>query len=375
MHLLVLIAQRHWTGAAEPTLQLAHGLAERGHRVTFVYTRRPPGHLTEHVDEQLLETLPRLSLVRKGFHPIAMPADVLRLRRFLRHAPVDVIFCHLSHDHWLALAAMSGLSAPPILVRQIHESRQLRNTFGYRLLYQRAEHLVVSARSWKQALVDRLGIDPSRVMVLPAGVDVEYFTPEQPVAAIRAEIGAAPEDRLIGLVGRIKAGRGQALALAAFPKVLAREPRARLLFVGRGEGKAELEAAAAAAPFAGRVHFLGYRADDLPAIYAALDVDLLLGEGSDGACRAALEAMACGTPVVARPVGALTESIKEGETGLFVENDPASLAAGVLQVLASGGWRERTRRHALEHLSSEKRLDRAEAFFEQLAELNRLSGK
>jgi len=375
VHLLVLIAQRHWTGAAEPTLQLAHGLAERGHRVTFVYTRRPPGHLTEHVNEQLLETLPRVSLIRKGYHPVAMPADAFRLRRFLKRERPEVLFCHLSHDHWLALAALRGLAAPPILVRQIHESRQLRNTFGYRLLYRRAEHLVVSARSWKQALVDRLGIDPSRVLVLPAGVDVERFTPAQLVEAIREEIGAAPEDRLIGLVGRIKPGRGQALALAAFPGILEREPRARLLFVGRGEGKAELEAQAAAAPFAARVHFLGYRAADLPAIYAALDVALLLGEGSDGACRAALEALACGTPVVARPVGALGESLKEGETGLFVENDPASLADGIVRVLAGDGWRERCRRQAVENLSLEKRLDRAEAFFERLAEIKRLSGK
>jgi glycosyltransferase involved in cell wall biosynthesis len=67
------------------------------------------------------------------------------------------------------------------------------------------------------------------------------------------------------------------------------------------------------------VIFTGYRDDDLPEVLAALDVFVLLAPGSEGSCRAALEAMAVGKPVVAIQVGALQDIVLDGETGLLVE--------------------------------------------------------
>jgi L-malate glycosyltransferase len=368
-HALILLAQRHWTGAAEPVLQIARGLVARGHRVTFFYTRVPPGHLSDHVDESVLGTLPEVKMMRSGFHPLAVLADRRRLRRFVRDENVDIVFCHQTHDHWLGAATVRGVKRPPVLVRQIHESRQLRRRFGYGRLFEQTEMLVVASQRWKQLLISEYDVDPSGVFVLPAAVDTAHFNPTQDTAAIRAEIGAAEGDKLIGMVSRIKPGRGHELALAAFAKVLQRQPGARLLFVGRGEGKEALEAEVAQTPFVDRVHFLGYRTDDLPAIYAALDVSLLLGEGSDGACRAALEAMACGTPVAALPVGTLDESIKDGETGVFVQADPDDLADGILEIMESPFLAQRARGHAEADLSIDRRIDRIEALFVRLAEL------
>jgi glycosyltransferase involved in cell wall biosynthesis len=67
------------------------------------------------------------------------------------------------------------------------------------------------------------------------------------------------------------------------------------------------------------VIFTGYRDDDLPEVLAALDVFVLLAPGSEGSCRAALEAMAVGKPVVAARVGALQDIVLDGETGLLIE--------------------------------------------------------
>ncbi|MDP8224955.1 MAG: glycosyltransferase family 4 protein [Candidatus Lernaella stagnicola] len=369
MHVLILLAQRHWTGAAEPVLQIARGLAGRGHRVTFVYTRRPLGHLAGYVNPDLLQVLPDVHLRRKGFFPFSILHDYRRLRSFVTAENVDIVFCHHTHDHWLARFVVRGLKRPPILVRQIHESRQLRRRFGYRWLYRGTEMVIVAARTWKEKLIAEYGLDTSRVFVLPAAVDTEHFHPAQPVQAIRDEVGAEAEDRLVGIVSRIKAGRGHDLALAAFEKVLAQTPAVRLLVVGRGEGKEALEEKVASTAFADRVHFLGYRSDDLPAVYAALDVSLLLGEGSDGSCRAALEAMACGTPVVALPVGTLSESIQDGESGVFVQHDPDDVAAAILEVLAVPFMSERARGHAERELAVEQRVERVETLFRRLADV------
>src|SRR5207247_8369966 len=76
--------------------------------------------------------------------------------------------------------------------------------------------------------------------------------------------------------------------------------------------------------------FAGYRDRDLPAVLAAADCFVLMGAGSDESCRAALEAMAAGRPVVARRVGALPETVVHGETGLLLDDDGAEAIAETL---------------------------------------------
>ncbi|HEX7217557.1 MAG TPA: glycosyltransferase family 4 protein, partial [Methylomirabilota bacterium] len=82
------------------------------------------------------------------------------------------------------------------------------------------------------------------------------------------------------------------------------------------------------------VLFAGYRDADLPGVLAALDTFALMGAGSDESCRAALEAMAAGRPVVGRRVGALPETVVHDVTGLLVDDDrPESVAAALRALL------------------------------------------
>jgi glycosyltransferase involved in cell wall biosynthesis len=256
----------------------------------------------------------------------------------------------------------------PAVVRQIHQSRHLVRRADLAWLYRRTDALVVGANQWKAKLVENFGLDPAKVIVIPPGVDTDRFKPDGDVEVIRREIGAQPGDKLIGMVSRIKASRGHELALQAFQHVRAKQPRAHLLFVGRGEGREALEREVARLDLASSVHFLGYRADDLPAIYRALDVHLLLGEGSDGSCRAALEAMACGAPVVALRVGTLTESLAEGCTGFFADPSADDLAAKILHVLEQPLARETIRAHAVANFSIAPRVDLAENLFMRLTD-------
>ncbi len=81
--------------------------------------------------------------------------------------------------------------------------------------------------------------------------------------------------------------------------------------------------------------FTGYRDVDLPGVLQALDAFALMGAGSDESCRAALEAMAAGRPVVGRRVGALPETVVHGVTGLLVDDDrPESVAAALRALIA-----------------------------------------
>ena len=84
------------------------------------------------------------------------------------------------------------------------------------------------------------------------------------------------------------------------------------------------------------VVFTGYREEDLPEVLAALDVSVLLAPGSEGSCRAALEAMAMAKPVVAGRVGALADIVLHGETGLLIDpSAPTDLAQAICMLLRS----------------------------------------
>jgi glycosyltransferase involved in cell wall biosynthesis len=109
--------------------------------------------------------------------------------------------------------------------------------------------------------------------------------------------------------------------------------------VGKGERRDALVDLVARLGLQRQVLFAGYRDADLPAVVASLDVFVLLGAGSDESCRAALEAMAAGRPVVAARVGALPDAVVHEETGLLVDSNPGDVAAAIERLLADANGR------------------------------------
>jgi glycosyltransferase involved in cell wall biosynthesis len=115
----------------------------------------------------------------------------------------------------------------------------------------------------------------------------------------------------------------------------------------------------------GEIIFSGYRDHDLPQVLAAMDCFALMGAGSDESCRAALEAMAAGKPVVARRVGALPETVVDGQTGVLLEADqPEAVAQALLEILADPERQQRMgkegRRRAEAEFNPERRLQQVE---------------
>jgi glycosyltransferase involved in cell wall biosynthesis len=144
-------------------------------------------------------------------------------------------------------------------------------------------------------------------------------------------------------VARLAPHRGHELLLGGFRRLLADVPAARLLLVGKGETRSRLEQVVVEQGLSEQVIFAGYRDRDLPAVLATADCFVLMAPGSDDSCRAALEAMAAGLPVVAGRLGALPETIVDGETGWLIPDErPESVAAALRTVLS-----DRTRAAAM----------------------------
>jgi glycosyltransferase involved in cell wall biosynthesis len=198
------------------------------------------------------------------------------------------------------------------------------------------------------ALVDVLrgwGIADSRLHVMRNGVDLRRFHPEPPAAA-RLQLGIEGAPVLLS-VGHLIERKGHHLLIGALPMVLQRHPQARLLIVGEGPERASLEAQVIALGLQSRVTLTGALPNDtLATWYSAADV-LILASSREGWANVLLEAMACGTPVVATRIWGTPEVVSTDDVGLLVEQRSSEgLAASLLQMLESPRDRGRVRRYA-----------------------------
>jgi glycosyltransferase involved in cell wall biosynthesis len=322
---LHLVANRWWTGSAEPVIRLSTGLRARGHRVLLGLIAGD--RFEQKAREAGLEPLPGLSLEVRG-NPVHALGDLRRVRQVVRAESVDVVHVHHSHDHWLGWLGRGRAG----LVRTFHSARAVRLAWPSPWLYRRTDALIAVSREIEDR-GRRAGIPPSLLSRVDGVVDLGRFE-EGDGAAIRKEfdLGSAP---VVGCVARLAPRRGHELLIRGFRQLLSDYPHARLLLVGKGEARAHLEAFVAELGLAREVLFAGYRDADLPGVLQALDVFALMGAGSDESCRAALEAMAAGRPVVGRRVGALPEAVVPGVTGLLVDDDrPESVAAALRALVA-----------------------------------------
>jgi glycosyltransferase involved in cell wall biosynthesis len=322
--ILHLVANRWWTGSADPVIRLAQGLEQRGHRVLVGLV--PGDRFEAKAREAGFEPVAGLGLdVRSG--PARVLRDLLRIRRLVREEGVTVVHAHHSHDHWLG-ALGRGRAA---LVRTFHHRRAVRDDAPSRALYRRTDAIIAVSGAIAARCADG-ALAAGRVVRVDGVVDTARFAAASGGAGLRAELGlgAGP---VVGCVARLAPARGHELLIGAFARLLADRPRARLVLAGKGEARVALEALVARRGLAGQVIFAGYRDGDLPALLDALDVFTLMDAGSDETCRAALEAMAAGRPVVAPRVGALPDAIEHGVTGLLVERATEEAMAAALAVL------------------------------------------
>lgn len=359
---LHLVANRWWTGSADPVIQLVRGLGARGHRALLGLI--PGAHFEDKAREAGITPVPGLSLDAR-VDPRGLLRDVRRIMSLVRSERVDVVHCHHSHDHWLGRLCRG----PAALVRTFHNARSVSRRWPARALYRSTDGAIaVSAEIERRCRA--AGLVPRALFRVDGVVEVERFAKGGGAEQVRQELGLAAAP-VIGSVARLAAHRGHELLIRGFALLLGEFPEARLLLIGKGERRDAIEAFVRDQGLAGRVILAGYRDGDLPAVLDALDVFALMAAGSDESCRAALEAMAAGRPVVARAVGALPEAVAHGRTGLLVADDhPESVARSLRALVADPGLAramgEAGRRRAIERHSPERHAEQMEAIYRQL---------
>lgn len=265
-----------------------------------------------------------------------LPA-LVRLRSLVRDGRFDVVQTWLHHADLVAGLAARGAGVPVVWGLRMGDLRAERRAtravawLNARLAGRVPTAIVACASSVASEYVDR-GYPRERVVVIPNGYAVGSSSPTG--GDLRAELHIPAEALVVGRIGRWHPMKDQAGFLDAAGPLLSEDRRLHLLLVGAGVDRDNhvLAALAAASPAPERVHLLGRR-DDMPAVYASLDVLCSSSSSGEGFPNVLAEALLAGVSVVTTDVGDSAAIV--GEVGWVVPpSQPASLRVALAAAVA-----------------------------------------
>ena len=313
-------------GAETYAYNLARGLRNRGHRP--IMCALDPGGALE--DEIKQANIPCVVMGRKQGIDLKL---FWRLWRLFRAIRPDVV-----HTHHFNQLFYGGIGARLAGARVIHTEhsvelyRRRRFRFALRILSLLCDSITVVGNEGARVIADIVDTAPSRVKIVPGGIDCSQFHHSRSDA--RARLGIGSDEKVAVIVARLYPEKNHRVLLEAFSIVARKNDRARLLVVGDGIERHNIDLWVAELGLQSRVRVLGVRRD-IPQLLAASDV-FVLSSDREGLPIAVLEAMAAGLPVVATAVGDLPDLITDGATGrLVMPRDVSALAAALQDVLTN----------------------------------------
>lgn len=256
-----------------------------------------------------------------------------RLVRFLRRRRPEVLHAHkFGSNVWGVL--IGRLCRVPVVIAHEHtwsyEGQPLRRLIDGWLIGRLATRFVAVSELDRRRMVEVEGVPAARTLYLP-----NAFVPRpagERTTDVRAELSLPADAPLVGTVAGLREQKRLDVLIDAFAALDGELSDARLLIVGDGPVRAELEGRAE--KLGDRVRFTGMR-DDVQSVLGALDVAVMSSD-FEGMPLFAFEAMASGTPLVVTSVGALPDVIRDGENGVVVpRRDPEALSAALGELLRS----------------------------------------
>lgn len=363
MHILQVLPTLDVGGVERGVVDLTKGLLRRGHQVTVVSAG---GALVE-------------PLTALGASHHAMPVDdkspwsmwrcVAPLCRLIDETRVDLIHARSRVPAWIGYLASRWTQTPFVTTchgfYRAHPASRVM-TWG--------RSVVVPSQALGRYLIDRFGVPPERLRIIPRGVDLSSFrfTP-------RLEVHQGPWR--IGLIGRLTPLKGHEVAIRALHQLVRQRLPVRLCVIGdapphKAQFRSRLEQVARSLQVAHAIDWLGTRGD-IPELLASLDLLIAPSVYPESFGRTVIEAQAVGVPVVASRLGGLAETIEDGVTGLLAEpGNPTNFAQAVTRLIADEALRYRlihqARARVEARFSVEQMVDSYEAAYREALEQPRL---
>jgi glycosyltransferase involved in cell wall biosynthesis len=231
----------------------------------------------------------------------------------------------------------------------------------------RSRRLLTLSRFSADLLQRVHGVLEEDVTIVPGGVDPDRFRPHANRVALRTRLKLPPEGPLLLTVRQLEPRMGLENLVEAMAAVTQAHPTACLVIGGAGPLQGALRLQAETLGLGEKIRFTGFIPEkELPAYYAAADLFVLPSRCLEGFGLITVEALACGTPVVGTPVGAIPEVLGPLDSGLLLPGaGPVEMAEWLIRqlpaVVSNEALRLRCRQYAVQHFSWDRIVDRVEA--------------
>ena len=296
--------------------------------------------------------------------------------RIIREKDVDVIVLYSALMNGLPAARLARKHGIPLVFRNIDmlhhlsASRLIRAATGFmeRRVYPRADSLLALTPAYAGYLRS-LGADESSVRTLPFPIDTGFFRPEADSPDLRRKWGIRGEDCVVAFVGALYRFSALGEFLRRFPVTLRRVPAAKLLIVGDGPLRAELDRIAGELDLGQRVIFTGRRPfSELPGLLSLADVCInafpTAGPTANLFSAKVLQYMACGRATVSSALPGIMTALPREATGVIYADTVDRMAGEVAELLLSPDTRGRLGAMGIEYVRREHGLPAVASRFE-----------
>jgi glycosyltransferase involved in cell wall biosynthesis len=328
---------------------------------------------------RLLEELERNGVADHDIEIIHSPgkieyATIRAVHSILRTRDLDILHTneHKSDALGLIAAKLAGVGTVSSVHGWLSNSVKTKTYEAVdRLVVKYFDKIIVGSVALKEDLIER-GIRADKIAVVHNSVPLEAFNGSNVDRGIKRELSLDSQSPVIGVVGRLSKEKGHEYILRAMRRIIRVFPAARLLVVGRGTAKPQLERLAKHLGIADHVIFTGFY-DDIRSIFQMLDI-FVLASLRESLPMVLLEAMAAGKAVVATSVGGVPEVVRHGQTGLLVRpKDSLSIAEAVISLLKAQQKRvdmgHRGREHVRANFSAPLLARKVELVYDELFSL------
>lgn len=352
-------------GVEEHLLRLLHGL-DRGIFKSYLVC---PAILAEQFEADIPNDVPvaRLSIE----NPLEV-RGMLQLVKLMRCWRPDVVHSHMFRSSLVASPAAFLCGIPAIVetphVREGWRRGWLKGSFAVdRFLGRFVTHYIAVSEANARYLVEEKRIPAKKVTVIRNGIDLTRFDPARlRPQELRKTRGFGEDDLVIVVMARLEPQKGHHILLEALTHVVPEFPRLRVVFVGDGTLRAELEQKSRSLGLERSVDFVGRQAD--PENWLAMADIAVLPSLYEGLPIAAIESLAMGTPMIATAVDGTPEVVVHGKTGLTVPpGDPGALAVAIRCLLRNRELRRELgaagRQWAVLHFDKEQQVSKTQELY------------
>jgi len=271
-------------------------------------------------------------------------------RKLLQSGRMKTPYVVQVHGTTKGVLAASSKFIPETLSKTTYRQivRRVTSIFRESILWKSADALIAVSDSIAKELAVLYDIPQERINVVPNGVDLQIFFPRQSRTMILKRLGLNPDARMILYLGGFRPLKGPTFLIEAVEKIREKFEDLKVVFVGNPEHPLERYYVKSTLNLIKQFKLENMICvvkkipfGQLPEYYSAADA-LIVPSIYEALGKVALEAMACGTPVVASAVGGLTQLISDGKTGILVRpGDPEELAEAMVRIITDTDLRKK----------------------------------